>query len=230
MSIGEVLEYLRHDFPDVSISKLRFLEAEGLVDPARTPAGYRKYSPVDVSRLRFVLAAQRDQYLPLRVIREQLAELDRAAAHSTPAQAGGPGWRPALYAVGSPAEPEPAVHWLSRAELLERTGLTEQTLASLEEYGLLAGHAGAYDTDALAIATAAAALCRYGLQPRHLRGFRTAADREVGLFAQLVTPLARNTSAAGRGRAADTVRELVALSQHLHGALVRAGLRDLLDQ
>jgi len=229
LSIGEVLAHLRHEFPDITISKLRFLEAEGLVEPARTPAGYRKYRPVDVSRLRFVLAAQRDRYLPLRVIREQLAAWDagppRPAAGEPPHQR-----RPALFAVGPPVPAEPAEHWLSRAELLARTGLDEPLLASLEEYGLVDADAGAYGPDALAVAAAAGQLCRYGLTARHLRIFRTAADREVDLVAQVAAPLARQPTAAGRGRAAEAVRELAALSQQLHEALVRAGLRRLLER
>src|SRR2546421_113162 len=186
MSIGEVLAELRGEFPDITISKLRFLEAEGLVEPRRTPAGYRKYSTADVARLRRVAD---------RGVRE-----------------------------------DPAAPRLDRAELLARSGLTEPVLAELEQHGLIRDRAGRYDADALAVARVAAQLARYGLEPRHLRGYRTAADREVGLFAQLVLPLARQNTPAARDRAAETVRELTALSQQLHAALVRAGLRETLGQ
>lgn len=221
MSIGEVLAHLRGEFPDITISKLRFLEAEGLVEPRRTPAGYRKYAPEDVSRLRFVLAAQRDRYLPLRVIREHLAALDTVDA------------RPPLLPVGQPtdgqgSDPEPAELRLSRAELLTRAQVTEELLADLERHGLVAARHGRYDADALAAVRAAARLAEYGLEPRHLRGYRAAADREVGLLTQLVAPLARQNSPAARARASETVREVAALSQQLHAALVRAGLRDTL--
>ncbi|ABP54828.1 regulatory protein, MerR [Salinispora tropica CNB-440] len=231
MSIGEVLAQLRVDFPDATLSKLRFLEAEGLVEPQRTAAGYRKYSWDDVARLRFVLTAQRDQYLPLRVIREQLAVGD--ATGEQPGRS-----RPALVAVGpggevpgQPAEAESSQVRLDRAELVARSGVDEATLAELERLGVVVTDPpGWYDGDALIIAQAVAGLAAYGLEPRHLRGYRLAADREVGLFAQLVTPLARQSDPAARARAAETARELVALSQRLHAALVRVGLRSTLGR
>jgi DNA-binding transcriptional MerR regulator len=218
MSIGEVLAHLRSDFPDVTISKLRFLEAEGLVEPRRTAAGYRKYTWTDVARLRFVLAAQRDQYLPLRVIRDQLAAVDRGERADVPA----------LREVGGEPAARPVPARLTRAELMERSGLTEPVLASLEQYGLVTPRAGGYDADAVTVAELAAQLAEYGLEPRHLRPYRAAADREVGLFTQLVAPLARQSTPAARSRAAETVRELAALSQRLQAALVRIGLRDSL--
>lgn len=230
MSIGEVLAHLRTDFPDITISKLRFLEAEGLVEPQRTPAGYRKYSWEDVARLRYVLTAQRDQYLPLRVIREQLKVMD--------SQGEAPWHRPTLVAVGPSGEvpqrttPEPAADVrLSRAELAERAGIAEATLSELERMGLITSRPpGLYDADALAVAQAVAGLAQYGLEPRHLRAFRTAVDRELGFFAQLLTPLVRQNDPAARARAAETGRELVELSQRLHGALLRAGLREILKR
>jgi hypothetical protein len=234
MSIGEVLGQLRVEFPDVTISKLRFLETEGLVEPQRTPAGYRKYSWDDVARLRFVLTAQRDQYLPLRVIRDQLAEFDVSG--------GVPGrQRPTLVAVGPDGEvpglepdEEPVGSSevrLGRLDLVARSGIDESTLTELERLGVLVSDPpGWYDADALIIARAVAGLAAYGLEPRHLRGYRTAADREVGLFAQLVAPLARQSDPAARARAAETARELVALSQQLHAALVRVGLRSTLGR
>ncbi len=234
MSIGEVLGQLRVEFPDVTISKLRFLEAEGLVEPQRTAAGYRKYSWDDVARLRFVLTAQRDQYLPLRVIREQLAQWD-AEDGPTPS-------RPTLVAVGpggevpgrsAPADQpvDSAQVRLGRSDLVARSGIDESTLGELERLGVLVSDPpGWYDGDALIIARAVAGLAAYGLEPRHLRGYRTAADREVGLFAQLVAPLVRQSDPAARARAAETARELVALSQQLHAALVRVGLRSTLGR
>lgn len=235
MSIGEVLAQLRVEFPDTTISKLRFLEAEGLVEPQRTPAGYRKYSWEDVTRLRFVLTAQRDQYLPLRVIREQLAGLEHEPEN--------PGrQRPALVAVGpagevpgrggvSAAAAEPAESRVTRADLVARTGIEDATLTELERLGLIVSRPpGWYDPDALAIAQAVAGLAAYGLEPRHLRAYRTAADREVGLFEQLIAPLARQNDPAARARAAETARELVGLSQQLHAALVRVGLRTMLGR
>jgi DNA-binding transcriptional MerR regulator len=232
MSIGEVLAHLRTDFPDTTISKLRFLEAEGLVEPRRTPAGYRKYSWADVARLRYVLTAQRDHYLPLRVIRDQLAALDEGVS----SDAAGGARRPSLFAVegAERAAPDPVERGelrLSRAELLAHSGLAEADLQTLEQYGLVAArNGGGYDADALEIAGAAANLAEYGVQARHLRAYRAAADREIGLFTQLAAPLARQGGPAARARAAETVRELAAQTERLHAALVRAGLREILGR
>jgi DNA-binding transcriptional MerR regulator len=227
MSIGEVLAELRVDYPDTTISKLRFLEAEGLVEPSRTPAGYRKYTRADVARLRYVLAAQRDHYLPLRVIREQLAAIDRGET---------PVGTPVLVAVpplgSTPAvDPGPADERLSRAELVARAGAGEDTLDDLEKHGVLSPEAGGwYPSAAVDILTAAGALAEFGLQARHLRAYRVAADREAGLFAQLVAPLARSSGPAARDRADEAVRELTALTQRLHAALVRIGLGQTLGR
>lgn len=231
MSIGEVLAHLRAEFPDTTISKLRFLEAEGLVEPQRTASGYRKYSWDDVARLRFVLTAQRDQYLPLRVIREQLAAAERDDDLLGRA-------RPALVAVGphgvvpgDGAPTEPGEVRCGREELVRRSGIDERVLGELEQLGLIVARSpGWYDADAVVIAQAAVGLARYGLEPRHLRAFRSAADREVGLFAQLLAPLMRQSDPAARARAAETARELSALSQRLHAALVRSGLRGTLGR
>ncbi len=219
MSIGEVLAHLRTEFPDTTISKLRFLEAEGLVEPRRTPAGYRKYSWRDIARLRFVLTAQRDQYLPLRVIREQLAALEAGDEQFAPQ-------RPTLVAVGTEKATDPADTRVPRDDLIARTGVTYKMLTELEQLGLVVSRPpGWYDGDAVVIVEAVVGLTRHGLELRHLRAFRTGADREVGLFTQLLAPLVRQHDPAARARAAETARELQALSQKLHAALVRAGLR-----
>jgi DNA-binding transcriptional MerR regulator len=226
MSIGEVLAQLRTEFPDTTISKLRFLEAEGLVDPQRTASGYRKYSWNDVARLRFVLTAQRDQYLPLRVIREQLEALERGDEPLARQ-------RPSLVAVGSEADvaADPVDARVSRADLIARTGVEDRLLAELEQIGLVTSRPpGWYDGDAVVIVEAVVGLARHGLEVRHLRAFRTGADRELGLFTQLLAPLVRQQDPAARARAAETARELQTLSQRLHAALVRAGLRDTLGR
>jgi DNA-binding transcriptional MerR regulator len=228
MSIGEVLAHLRAEFPDTTISKLRFLEAEGLVDPQRTASGYRKYSWNDVARLRFVLTAQRDQYLPLRVIREQLEVFERG---DEPVGR----QRPALVAVGpdgavsADGPPEPVDARVPRAELVRRTGITEQLLTELEQLALVTSRPpGWFDPDAVVIVEAVVGLSRYGLELRHLRAFRTGAEREIGLFSQLLAPLVRQNDPAAGARAAETARELTVLSQRLHAAMVRTGLRETL--
>jgi DNA-binding transcriptional MerR regulator len=217
-----VLGELRSEFPDVTISKIRFLEAEGLVRPARTASGYRQFTSADVARLRFVLAAQRDQYLPLKVIKEQL---DAADAQDRPR---------VLRAV--PADGLPAaedfvqrpVRRMTREELLETAGIDLATLTELEQYGLVRpGAAGLYDSESAQVAATVQALAAFGIEPRHLRGFRAAADREVGLVEQIVAPMYRRDDAEARTRADETVRELAALSVGLHTLLVKAGLRGI---
>lgn len=239
LSIGEVLALLRPEFADITISKLRFLEAEGLVEPLRTPAGYRKYTPAHVERLRLILAAQRDRYLPLRVIREHLEALDRgervvgviAPREPIPAAAlGGPGHpRADASARSTDASAGFAEARLTRAQLSERSGLDEAGICDLEQYGLLVpGPSGHYGPEALTVARIAAQLAEYGLEGRHLRPYRGTADREVGLLSQLVVPLARQAGPNGRAQALETVHELAALCAQLHGALVRQGLRQVL--
>jgi len=233
LSIGEVLGQLRPEFPDITISKIRFLEAEGLIHPERTPSGYRKFSAADVARLRFVLAEQRDHYLPLRVIKEHLDAIDRGLEppERGPGTATRRGPRALSVAEGLPGpdafRPEPSEVRLSREELLASAGLEPEQLDQLEQFGLLArrGKGGTYDGDALTVASCVAEMARYGIEPRHLRAYRTAADREIGLFEQVVTPLMRQRNPEARGRADEAVRELAALSIQLHATLVRAGLR-----
>jgi len=230
LSIGEVLAQLRSDFPDVTISKIRFLEDQGLVQPDRSPSGYRKFNASDVSRLKYVLSQQRDHYLPLRVIKDQLEAIDRG--HS-PAGAGGVPRAAHLAITDNAPTPEhfrsaPAALRLSRDELLNTAGLRADQLRELEQFGLISARAGGfYDDDALAIAQVVAEMARYGIEGRHQRGFKTAADREVGLFSQVASPMAKQRSSDGRARAEEAVRELAALSVRLHAALVQIGLRDI---
>lgn len=230
MSIGEVLTALRGDFPEVTISKIRFLEAEGLVEPERTASGYRKFSRADVNRLRYVLGAQRDRYLPLRVIKEQLEQLDRGLQPAAPGESGGPTVPRALAAVDDgPAPedflPEATELRLSRAELLATAGLEDAQLTDLEQFGLLRPRPGGhYDGNALRVAQTVAAMQGFGIEARHLRPFKTAADREVGLVEQVVSPLTGGRTPEARARADEAVRELAALSVRLHAALVRSAL------
>lgn len=234
LTIGDVLAHLKAEFPDLTISKIRFLETEGLVRPQRTPSGYRKFAPGDVARLRYVLSQQRDHYLPLRVIKEQLDAIDHGLV---PPGSSPDSPRPAHLQVAAidgnapTAEhfrPAPAAMRLSKEELLNAAGLRADQLAELEQFGLITKRAsGHYDDDALAVAKIAADLGRYGLEGRHLRAFRTAADREVGLFSQVVGPIGRQRGSEAKARAEETVRELAALSVRLHAALVQIGLREV---
>jgi DNA-binding transcriptional MerR regulator len=228
MNIGEVLARLRPDFPDVTISKIRFLESEGLVQPQRTASGYRKFDHDDVVRLRYVLSAQRDHYLPLRVIKDHLEALDRGL--EPPAQAGAAPRVP-MSVVGADGLPGPEAFArdaselrLSRAELLDAATITEDQLAQIEGYGLVTRTGSHYDGDALLIASTVAELAAFGLESRHLRAFKAAADREVGLVEQVVAPQRNQKGAEAKARAEEIVRELAALSVRLHAALVKSGL------
>ncbi|AFU01542.1 MULTISPECIES: MerR family transcriptional regulator [Nocardia] len=261
MSIGSVLDLLRPDFPDVTISKIRFLEAEGLIRPERTPSGYRRFSVADCERLRFVLTAQRDQYLPLKVIKEQLEAIDsgaaslgvreaRARAHSgrtgaaEPTTTGSASGHPAasggnsngaaaprrLGVVPSEISPDDLRFdheiRLTRADLLAKAEIDDAFLNDLIRANLITpGAAGFFDGDAVTLAKTAKAMAEFGLEARHLRAFKLAADREAALVAQIAAPIAKSRDAGARARAEETVRELAALSLTLHACLVKSSVR-----
>jgi DNA-binding transcriptional MerR regulator len=266
-SIGEVLDLLKGEFPDITISKIRFLEGQGLLDIERTPSGYRKFHDPDVARLKWILQQQRENFLPLRVIRERLArsggevpvdidltEVERApeevpepaavgarAAEAEPPAAAPPPPPPAppVPAVSEPqaeapradgpVADEPGVTRTAE-ELAAAAGLDLEVLRELERFGLVTGHrvAGAleYDADALAVAKAAAGFARHGVEARHLRGYLVAAQREAGLYEQLVLPLARQRTPAGRRAAAARLDELVDLGAAMRSALLRSAFRE----
>ncbi len=230
MNIGEVLDRLRPDFPGITIPKIRFLEDKGLIKPERTPAGYRKFTAEDVDRLRYILTMQRDHYLPLRVIGEHLDAIDRGL-EPPPIEAVVP--TVPKVALASDGLPSPESFGrtdnvrLSRKELVKIAEVSEALLEQLEQYGLIVPRAGTghYDTDALVIAKSARELAEFGFEPRHLRAFKTAADREVGLVDQVVAPLKRGRDASAKARAEEAVSEIAALSVRLHATLVKTGLR-----
>ena len=223
LTIGEVLAVLRDDFPDVTISKIRYLESEQLVSPQRTPSGYRKFSGADVARLRYVLAAQRDQYLPLRVIKDHLDALDRG--EPLPVAANPSAAVPPPVADVAAAQERP----LSPEQFARAAGLEREQLADCVQFGLLAPDAdGRHPVADLPIARAAAGLARHGIEPRHLRVYRSGVEREAGLVEQLVAPVLRARSEEARTRATEKLRDLAALSAQLHTALLEARLRDLL--
>jgi DNA-binding transcriptional MerR regulator len=233
-SIGQALAELTAEFPDEDIkeSKLRFLESEGLVEPERTPSGYRKYSTQDMERLRYIIRAQREQYLPLKVIREHLDAIDRGL--EPPSPHGGPSVPAGVLGDGSAAAEllrgDRNDVRISRRELIKTAEITEELLEQLETFGLVHTRAGSrqhYDGDALVVARTAGALAAFGIEPRHLRAFKTSADREVGLVEQVVSPLRHSREDGAEGRAAQVTDEIAALSLRLHATLVRAGLRGL---
>jgi DNA-binding transcriptional MerR regulator len=228
LSIGEVLNRLRGDFSDITISKIRFLESEGLIEPQRTPSGYRKFTTSDLDRLRYVLLAQRDQYLPLKVIKDNLDAIDRGLE---PAQVGAVATpRPTMNIATIDGELAPSAFGevsemrLSRDELLKNSGLKEEQLVELEGYGLIAPRGRHYDGDALSVAKAVTEMGGFGIEPRHLRSFKSAADREIGLIEQVITPLTRQKNSDSKARAQEVQKEIASLSIRLHAALVRGGL------
>jgi DNA-binding transcriptional MerR regulator len=232
MSIGAVLDSLRPDFPDVTISKIRFLEAEGLVTPERTGSGYRRFTAYDCARLRFILTAQRDQYLPLKVIKAQLdAQPDGELPHTGSAYG-----VPRLVPVSDePAEIGAAVAptqvRLSREDLLSRSGVDDMLLVSLIKEGVITtGPGGLFDEHSVVIAQCAGALAEYGVEPRHLRAFRSAADRQSDLIAQIAGPVVKAGKAGARDRADDLAREVAALAITLHTSLIKSAVRDVLDR
>jgi DNA-binding transcriptional MerR regulator len=245
-TIGEVLNQLKEDFEDITISKIRFLESEGLVFPDRTDSGYRKFSEDDVNRLRFILTAQRDHYLPLKVIREQLQRLDAGEVPTAPAsEADGDvplGMPLRMSEVAQALEVAMATDAehllegdtsgiaLSVDELSDATGLTATEVRSLREYGLIGA-----DTDAtsfgaadLLVSRAARELLRMGLEPRHLRMYLQFVDREVSLFEQVVTPLLRQRNPDARQRATEQLEQLTVLTGRLKRALLAAALRQII--
>jgi DNA-binding transcriptional MerR regulator len=289
LSIGEVLSLLQDDFPDVTISKIRFLESQGLLDPERTPSGYRKFYEGDIERLRWILRHQRDHFLPLKVMKDRLEESTAAglmvppdeppaaaatAAPSlfeeaaddvaeptpprpparssaatalieapTPAPAKVAPEPPARHARAVPSLPPlpsptaatnpldagPTGVSFTLEELADAAGLTLRELGDLARYGLLTGYQVGgdtfYDGDALVVARTAAGFMRFGIEARHLRMYKVAAEREAGFMEQVVMPLLKQRNPTARQQAADNLGEMARLGELLRTALLRGALR-----
>ena len=227
------MDLLRPEFPDVTISKIRFLESEGLVTPQRSPSGYRRFTAYDSARLRFILTAQRDQYLPLKVIKAQLdsqpdgALPGRESLYPVPRLVGVDDQdRPAAETAASPVPVR-----LSREDLRDRSGVGEDLLAALRKAGIITtGPGGFFDEHSVVIAQCAAALAEYGVEPRHLRAFRSAADRQSDLIAQIAGPVGKAGTTGARDRADDLAREVAALAISLHTSLIKSAVRNVLDR
>jgi len=313
-SIGEVLSLLQSEYPDITISKIRFLESQGLLNPERTPSGYRKFHEEDIERLRWILTQQRDHFLPLKVIKDrlaagdfadgppegvlpferslehslangaQLADVSDSAADSisdvpaavvaapridsvdatpekkssasrtstvtsllegpaedTPVNPRGRRRHPTGHTKGDPIPEKsadddveaPAVA-LTLQELCTQSGLSQAEVSDLEKFGLITlrsmGHVDYYDEEALVVARLAAGFGRFGIEPRHLRMYKVSAEREAGLFEQLITPLLKQRRAAARDQAVEMLEELAELADDLRAVMVRASLRDYLGQ
>jgi DNA-binding transcriptional MerR regulator len=284
-SIGEILDDLRGDFPDISVSKIRFLESQGLITPERSPSGYRQFTEADLDLLRWILRQQRDHYLPLKVIRRRLKDGDgpsrevdgsaptpgpvaaRAAAASLavdearltlpdpaplappdedavwlvpadgpdPAAAPGPGPGPVAAPPSPSAGPPPATGdelWpagaearYSRNDIRQQTGLDERSMTELESFGLLppAGPEG-FGPEALRVAEIAADFFAYGVEARHLRMYKTFAEREAAFLGQVVMPMANARDAGAGARAAGALTELARLGAALRLSMLRVGI------
>jgi DNA-binding transcriptional MerR regulator len=215
LSIGEVINLLRDDFPDVSVSKIRFLESQGLIDPGRSDSGYRQFDQEDLSRLRFILQQQRDHFLPLKVIKSKLTLWERGEDLAS---------RTAEPTSNLESKGEP----LSREDLLRRSGLSPSELDQLMDVGVLRslGEPEVFAPDSGIVATEAKRLMEHGLEPRHLRTIRLSVDREADLLRQLAGPLLRAGNPEARARA----RDLLELSGGSVQAMHRAMLDDELKQ
>jgi DNA-binding transcriptional MerR regulator len=265
LSIGEVLSLLQEEFPDVTISKIRFLESQGLLDPERTPSGYRKFYEDDIARLRWILIQQRENFLPLKVIKDRLAagELDEPVPSNGSAAQDGEATvaEPTVSSASPPAGDATAASneaapsgrrsrvrrragqgslldtgetsvSLSLDELVAATGLTARSVVELERFGLVnsrtLGSSSYYDEDALVVARLAATFLARGVEPRHLRMYKVAAEREAGVFEQLVMPLLKQRNPAARQEAIDALQELTELGDQLRSAMLRQALREYL--
>jgi DNA-binding transcriptional MerR regulator len=215
LSIGQVLARLTAEFPDLTPSKLRFLEERQLIFPARTESGYRKFSPSDLDRLRFVLTMQRDHYLPLKVIRGYLEDLDAGRAPELP---GG-----STFASPSILSSE---RRFQREELVREAGATPQLLNDAVSSSLIAA-TDLYGEEALAVLRSLVELQRSGIEPRHLRGFRAAAERELGLIESALIPVARRKDASSRAKAGELAREIAGQLEIVRSSLIRSALSRL---
>ena len=222
MSIGEVLVMLKTEFRDVTISKIRFLEGEGLIGPERTPSGYRKFYDKDIERLRTILRMQRDEYLPLKVIKDRLEnkEEDGAARQAS---------APVEEEIATP----PTGLHMSEEELAVATGVDKNRIRELESFGLLRAHGlngdKYFDGDDFIVLSIAKDFFKYGIEARHLTMYRHFADREATFFESIVLPMLRQKNPDARRVAADNLSELAALSRKLKQALLRSNLRQYLQ-
>lgn len=234
-TIGEVLNRLKDEFDDITISKIRFLEAEGLIRPDRTDSGYRKFTEEDVDRLRYVLRAQRDRYLPLKVIKEELGRVDAGLPVELPQPAvnmlqsidRAPATAPAQEQPSPLLEASPTDVQLTMTELCDVTGLETADVQALRDHGLIRGQ-GSFEGDDLQVARAAAELMHLGLEPRHLRMYLQFADRELALYQQLVVPLLKQRNPASRTSAAQQLEDLVRFGARLRRSLLAREVRALL--
>jgi len=227
LTIGAVCKQIEREFPDISISKIRYLEDQKLLAPRRTPGGYRLYAPADVDRLRTILRLQRDEFLPLRVIRQELAagRADEVATPDAPAEPRGGGGRRTSFALKGPG----SLYRL--AEVLDETGADQSLVKELEDFGVIKGERRDgeifYDDTEREIVRAVGELKRFGVGGRNLRVFRTSADREAALLEQILAPALRSRNPERRKEAVEALENLAAVASHLKHLLLIRDLRRL---
>lgn len=224
IGIGDAAGLLQTEFPDVTVSKIRFLEAEGLINPQRTRSGYREFGPEDLERIRYVLRQQRDHFLPLRVIKAKMSAWERGES-TAPAPAAGP---PAGAYFASDGRN------LGLSEAAEAAGVPESLVRELIQHGVLTTPGGgadpAFDSDDVAVLQAAYRMVGHGLEARHLRTIRLGANREVDLFRQLAGPMLRHATPASRRQAAEMLADVAQAAREMQEAMVRSDLRETLGR
>ncbi|WP_445227839.1 transcriptional regulator FtsR [Corynebacterium sp. H130] len=223
MSIGVVLDRLQQEFDDITVSKIRFLESEGLVSPQRTASGYRRFTEADVERLRYILITQRDNYLPLKVIREQLEAMDSGAVTTLlSAKEASPIISPENFRA-------PSATRLTSMDVAEAAGVAEETVALLASAGLIhSDRSGFFTADDVRVVSTCVALEEFGFDIRQLRSLRNTALRQADLIAQVAGPVAKSKSDTARERATEMSQQMTALVVSLHASLVKSALRDQL--
>ena len=253
LSIGEVLAELHDEYPDITISKIRFLESQGLIDPERTPSGYRKFYPGDVERLRWILHQQKDNFLPLKVIRDRLAEAGGGVPVGAPADSPNPKPRkrprkatkrsarraanleaPTLPLDDAAEDPPVGRRGpdtgasFTRDELRKAAGIDAEALAELESFGLVTpvaeGKRVLFDEEALVVARTAAAFAKHGIGARHLKMYKNFAAREAGMFEQVLLPHLRQRNPEATARAQDQLEELAKLGRAMRAAMLRRSI------
>jgi DNA-binding transcriptional MerR regulator len=227
-SIGEVLVAVKTEFPDITISKIRFLESEGLIEPERTPSGYRKFYVEDVDRLRSILRMQRDEYLPLKVIKERLVKQD--AGEPAEGEEGEEGAEGEAKAASEELAAAPTGLQMSLEEMSAATGVERERIKELESFGIVCSHGPEggryYDGDDYIVLSIVKDFLRHGIEPRHLTMYKHFADRESSFFEALVAPTLRQRNPDARRAAAQTLADLTVTSRKFKQALLRNALRD----
>ncbi len=226
-SIGQVLDLLKEEFSDISISKIRFLESQGLIDPERNQSGYRKFTDIDISRLRWILEQQRDHFLPLKVIKERIDHQDFGGSEGG-SESNSDGASPRGARRPNPLDPGSVSVSLTLDELASASGLSQSKIMELQKFGLIEplddGALRHYGGEAVIVAKVAAGFLAHGVEPRHLRAYKSAAEREAGLMEQRIMPMVMQRTAQSRKQSQDTLVELINLGSELRLSLLRCAL------